>query len=94
LTRGEQKMKLMNVNNQFLYGERTEETKNIGMDIADVIISSGGAKTKSEARRLITGGGFKIFDQKVLDPFARLSYDSERKMFILFEDFSFYKDEE
>ena len=40
--------------------------------ISDVLVSTGLAKSKGEAKRLIEGGGVSIGDDKVSDPFAKI----------------------
>jgi tyrosyl-tRNA synthetase len=45
----------------------------IGVDIAELLVTVGFAKTKSEARRHIKGGAIRIQNNKVHDPFARLA---------------------
>ena len=44
-----------------------------GMDIADMLVAAGFAKSKTEARRLVKDGAIKIQDIKVTDPFARVA---------------------
>ena len=49
-----------------------EDINSMGVDLAEVIVSSNMAQTKSEARRHIKSGSIKINDKIVTDPFARL----------------------
>lgn len=49
-----------------------EEVRKMGMDLADVLVTSNLAGTKSEARRHITSGAVRLDDRVVEDPFARL----------------------
>ncbi len=49
----------------------------VGMDFADVMLENGLAKSKSEVRRKIQAGALKINDQKINDPYARLTYDGD-----------------
>jgi tyrosyl-tRNA synthetase len=51
------------------------DTIGIGIDLAEQCVVVGFAKTKSEARRLITQGGIRLADRVVKDPFARLAHD-------------------
>lgn len=44
--------------------------------VADIMVAIGMAKSKGEAKRLIEGGGVKVGDDKVSDPFAIV--DSEK----------------
>ncbi len=54
----------------------------IGEDIAVIMIHAGLANTKSEARRSIEQGAFRINDQKVTDKFARFIVE-DGKAFLL-----------
>ena len=53
-----------------------------GMDIADMLVAAGFAKSKTEARRLVKDGAIKIQDIKVTDPFARVAVVGD-EVFIL-----------
>lgn len=44
-----------------------------GMDIAEMLVAAGFAKTKSEARRAVEQGGVRLNDIKITDPFARVA---------------------
>ena len=43
--------------------------------VSDLLVAVGQAKSKGEAKRLIEGGGVSINDNKVSDPFAKISQD-------------------
>jgi len=45
----------------------------VGVDLAELIVNSNLATTKTEARRHIRSGAIKLNDQVVNDPFARLA---------------------
>ncbi len=45
-----------------------ENTKAVGKNIIDVLVNAGFAKSNSDARRTMEGGGVKINDKKVSDP--------------------------
>lgn len=45
------------------------------LPLAKLIVKSGGAKTNSEARRLIEGGGVQIDGEKASDPMQRIVVD-------------------
>lgn len=49
----------------------------------DLLVKTGLAPSKSEARRLIQGGGVLVDDQKVADPNLRLAAEALRKSVIL-----------
>jgi tyrosyl-tRNA synthetase len=59
----------------------------IGIDIAELLVTVGFAKTKTEARRHIKGGAVRIQDNKVHDPFARLALSGNTV--IIVEDIKF-----
>lgn len=50
-----------------------EESNKMGVDLAEVMVRSNLANTKSEARRHIKQGAVRLNDQVVKDPFARLA---------------------
>lgn len=60
-------MKTLNV--QFVFLETVPE---IGVSVIDLLLQANFADTKSEARRHIKSGAFRINDQKVIDEKARL----------------------
>jgi predicted rRNA methylase YqxC with S4 and FtsJ domains len=68
---------LFNVNNNFWYGEKTEDNKNIGLDIAEIVVKSFGTKSKNEARKLIESGAIRWNGHKIIDPFARISLHND-----------------
>jgi tyrosyl-tRNA synthetase len=70
---------------ELLFVESTIDTHDLGVDLADVLVRSNLAKTKSEARRSIVGGAVRINDFVVEDPFARLLM-MEEKFFIVQKD--------
>ena len=43
------------------------------MPLAKLIVDAGGAKSNSEARRLIEGGGVQLDGQKMADVMARVT---------------------
>lgn len=49
-----------------------------GVDIAELVVQAGLAKTKSEARRAIEQGAVRIEDQKIEHPFARLCMKGDK----------------
>jgi ribosomal protein S4 len=58
---------------QFTISKETSD--HCGMDLADVIVRAGLAKSKSAARRLIQQGAIKLADTIIVhDPFARLFF--------------------
>ena len=65
---------------QFL--EIDGDVSGIGEDIAVIMIHSGLANTKSEARRSIEQGAFRINDQKVSDKFARFLVHDDKAFLI------------
>lgn len=48
---------------------------NEALPLAKLIVDSGGAKTNSEARRLIEGGGVQLDGEKASDPMQRIAVD-------------------
>ncbi len=54
-----------------------------GIGVMDLLVKTGLAPSKSEARRLIQGGGVLVDDQKVADPNLRLAAEALRKSVIL-----------
>mgnify|MGYP006268288801 CR=1 FL=1 len=52
---------------------------NLGAEVAEICVTVGFAKSKSEARRLITQGAIRFDDIQIHDPYARLVYDTEVK---------------
>lgn len=61
----------------FVFVEASANTQAMGIDLADVIVKSNLAGTKSEARRHIASGAIRLNDRKIEDPFARLMLDAE-----------------
>jgi tyrosyl-tRNA synthetase len=57
---------------EFVFVDKSAPTGEMGVDLAQVIVDSNLAKTKTEARRQITEGAIRLNDQQVFDPFARL----------------------
>ena len=51
---------------------REGKMMDVGMDIADVLVHVGFAKTKSEGRRFIKEGAIRLGKHKITDPFARV----------------------
>jgi tyrosyl-tRNA synthetase len=49
----------------------------IGVSVAELLVTVGFAKTVSEARRHIQGKGVKLNDLTVSDPWARLVTDEK-----------------
>ena len=58
--------------------------------IIDVLVASGGAKSKGEARRLIEGGGVKVGDDKVVEVFATVGAFTSEKEFVLHKGKKFH----
>lgn len=61
----------------------------ISVDLAAIIVELKFAKSKSEARRMITQGAVYLNNTKIIDPFARLSSLDGR--FIIVEDAKHYE---
>ena len=57
----------------------------IGMDIAELCVTAGLCKSKSEARKQIKNGGIKVQDIRIIDPFARLVRNPETNEVIIVE---------
>jgi len=50
----------------------------VGVDLADIVVNAGFAKTKSEARRHIDQGGIRLNDTVIVtNKFARLAFSNE-----------------
>ena len=47
--------------------------------VTDILAAAGAAKSKSEARRLIEGGGVRVNEEKITDPAAVISEDVAAK---------------
>jgi len=56
-----------------------------GVSVAEILLRIGHAKSKSEARRLISGGAVKIGSIKIADPFARFVVLPEKNKFVIVE---------
>ena len=48
-----------------------------GINIMDLLVKTGLAPSKSEARRLVQQGGISVDDVKVTDPIAPVKIDGE-----------------
>lgn len=44
-----------------------------GMELAELFVKAGLAKSKTEFRNGVKNGGFRVQDRKITDPFARAS---------------------
>lgn len=49
-----------------------DDFQKIGRGVLDICLEIKFASTKSEARRFIESGGFRINDEQMLDPWARI----------------------
>ena len=59
-----------------------DDFKSIGMDIADMLVTTKQFTSKNEARKFIKNGGVKLNDVAVTDPFARVCMN-EGKFIVL-----------
>jgi tyrosyl-tRNA synthetase len=66
------------INLEFVFVEESANTLAMGVDLADTIVKSGLAGTKSEARRHIKSGAIRLNDKQIFDPFARLMLADDR----------------
>ena len=79
LVHGEEKAKAAEKQAKAAFGGGSEEdmpTAEIDKGtefISDVLVAAGLAKSKGEAKRLIEGGGVTVGNDKISDPFAKIS---------------------
>jgi tyrosyl-tRNA synthetase len=66
------------INLEFVFVEESANTLAMGVDLAEAIVTSGLAETKSEARRHITSGAIRLNDKQIFDPFARLMLGDDK----------------
>jgi tyrosyl-tRNA synthetase len=57
----------------------------LGGTVADLVVLAEFAKSKSEARRMITNGAIRINDVKITDPHARAYYDEANNLWYVAE---------
>jgi tyrosyl-tRNA synthetase len=62
--------------------DRTTSMQELGADLADLLVRSKLAHTKSDARRQITAGAVRVGDLQVTDPFARLMLADNKVLII------------
>jgi len=53
------------------------------MLLTELCVYVGFCKTKSEARRLIEGGGFRVNDKKITEPNSYLIVDKQNNIFYI-----------
>ena len=80
LVHGEEKALAAAAQAKAAFGGNAEEMPSavVGKDlraVADILTAAGAAKSKSEARRLIEGGGVRVNGDKVTDPLAVIPED-------------------
>ena len=54
------------------------EFRDVGESLAKLIVDVGFAKSKTEARNHIKGGGIRLDGTRVTDPYARLAKDGPK----------------
>lgn len=62
-----------------------EEAKQLGVEIAELCVTSGLSKSKSEARRMILQGAVRINDKQIKDQNARLIKGPGENEFIVID---------
>lgn len=67
---------------EFVAVDDETPTDQIGVDLAEVLVKSGLATTKTNARHQIKQGAVRLNDQVVRDPFARLAL-KDNQMLVL-----------
>ena len=55
-----------------------QDFEDVGESLAKLIVNVGFAKSKTEARNHIKGGGIRIDGTRVTDPYARLAKDGPK----------------
>ena len=84
MVHGEEKAEAAQVQARAAFGGDAEnmpvaELPSSVLSVADALVSAGVAKSKSEARRLIEGGGVRIDEEKVTDVNAELPQTAKEK---------------